>query len=176
MIRYTLQKTGYALITLFGVVTVIFFLFTILPGDPARMMLGQNESPEQIEMVKKKYGFDKPISTQYLYYLNDLSPLSLHSGNENDYTFLAEGKYSATPLFNIGNAKVVIKVPYFRESFQKSGKEVTAVIGETLPNTIVLAVSAITIALIIGIFSELFQLWSRTVGWIKPFKSSVRWG
>jgi len=152
MIRYTLQKTGYALLTLFGVVTVIFFLFTILPGDPARMMLGQNESPEQIEIVKKKYGFDKPIGTQYLYYLNDLSPLSFHSRKENDYTFLAEGKYSATPLFNLGNTTVVIKVPYFRESFQKSGKEVTAVIGETLPNTAVLAVSAITIALIIGIF------------------------
>jgi peptide/nickel transport system permease protein len=152
MIRYTLQKTGYALLTLFGVVTVIFFLFTILPGDPARMMLGQNESPEQIEMVKKKYGFDKPLHTQYLYYLNDLSPLSFHSGNENDYTFLAQGKYSATPLFTIGNTTVVIKVPYFRESFQKSGKKVTAVIGETLPNTAILAVSAITIALIIGIF------------------------
>lgn len=152
MIRYTLQKTGYALLTLFGVVTVIFFLFTILPGDPARMMLGQNESPEQIEIVKKKYGFDKPLHTQYLYYLNDLSPLSFHSGNENDYTFLSEGKYSATPLFSIGNTTIVIKAPYFRESFQKSGKKVTAVIGETLPNTIVLAVSAITIALIIGIF------------------------
>lgn len=152
MIRYTLQKTGYALLTLFGVVTVIFFLFTILPGDPARMMLGQNESPEQIEMVKKKYGFDKPLHTQYLYYLNDLSPLSFHSGIENDYTFLAQGKYSATPLFIIGNTMVVIKIPYFRESFQKSGKKVTAVIGETLPNTVILAVSAITIALIIGIF------------------------
>lgn len=131
---------------------MIFFLFTILPGDPARMMLGQNESPEQIETVKKKYGFDKPIGIQYLYYLNDLSPLSFHSGNQHDYTFLSEGKYSATPLFSLGNTTVVIKVPYFRESFQKSGKEVTAVIGETLPNTFVLAVSAISIALLIGIF------------------------
>ncbi len=152
MIRYILQKIGYALLTLFGVVSVIFFLFTILPGDPARMMLGQNESPEQIEIVKKKYGFDKPLYTQYLYYLNDLSPLSFHSNTETDYTFLSERKYSATSLFKIGKITVVIKVPYFRESFQKSGKEVTAVIGETLPNTAILAVSAITIALIIGIF------------------------
>ncbi|MEX0995913.1 MAG: ABC transporter permease [Flavobacteriaceae bacterium] len=152
MIRYTLQKAAYALLTLFGVVTVIFFLFTILPGDPARMMLGQNESPEQIEIVKKKYGFDKPLHTQYLYYLNDLSPLSFHSNTETDYTFLSEGKYSATTLFTIGNTTAVIKVPYFRESFQKSGKKVTDVIGETLPNTAILAVSAITIALIIGIF------------------------
>lgn len=133
-------------------VTVIFFLFTILPGDPARMMLGQNESPEQIEVVKKKYGFDKPIGTQYLYYLNDLSPISLHSNNAEDYTFLSPGKYSATSLFDVGNTTVVLKLPYFRESFQKSGKNVSAVIAETLPNTIVLAVSAIIIALIIGIF------------------------
>ncbi len=127
-------------------------MFTILPGDPARMMLGQNESPEQIEVVKKKYGFDKPIGTQYLYYLNDLSPLSFHSGNPNDYTYLSEGKYNGLTLFEMGSTAVVLKVPYFRESFQKSGKEVTAVIGETLPNTFVLAVSAISIALLIGIF------------------------
>ena len=152
MVRYVFHKIFYSLLTLFGVITVIFLLFTILPGDPARMMLGQNESPEQIEIVKKKYGFDQPLSKQYFYYLNDLSPLSFHSNTETDYTFLAEGKYSATPLFTLGNTTTVLKVPYFRESFQKSGKEVTAVIGETLPNTAILALSAITIALIIGIF------------------------
>ena len=73
MIGYLLQKIAYALLTLFGVVTVIFLLFNILPGDPARMMLGQNETAEQVAIVKKKYGFDKPVSQQYLYYLNDLS-------------------------------------------------------------------------------------------------------
>ena len=46
---------GYAVLTLLGVVTVIFFLFTILPGDPAQMMLGQNENSDQLNMVKKKY-------------------------------------------------------------------------------------------------------------------------
>ncbi len=71
MIGYLLQKLGYAILTLFGVITVIFFLFNILPGDPARMMLGQNETKEQVDIVKKKYGFDKPLSNQYLYYLND---------------------------------------------------------------------------------------------------------
>ncbi len=152
MVRYILQKAGYALLTLFGVVTVIFFLFTILPGDPASMMLGQNETPEQLAIVKKKYGFDKPVSTQYLYYLNDLSPLSFHSKNPQDYTHLTPGKYSATVLFAVANTHVVIKLPYFRESFQKNGKEVSRVIAETLPNTFVLAVSAIVIALIIGIF------------------------
>ncbi|WP_306352399.1 ABC transporter permease [Flavobacterium sp. '19STA2R22 D10 B1'] len=151
MIKYFLHKTGYALLTLWGVITVIFFLFTVLPGDPARMMLDQNENSEQLAIVKKKYGFDKPVGQQYLYYLNDLSPLSFHSTNKEDYTFLSPDKYNALSLFSIGNTTVVLKTPYLRESFQKSGKKVTQVIGDTLPNTVVLACLAIIIALIIGI-------------------------
>ena len=151
MIKYFLYKTGYALLTLFGVVTVIFFLFTVLPGDPARMMLDQNENSEQLALIKKKYGFDQPVSTQYLYYINDLLPVSFHSTIEGDYTYLAEGKYNALRLFTIGGTTTVLKTPYLRESFQKSGKKVTQIIGDTLPNTIVLAFFAIIIAIVVGI-------------------------
>lgn len=151
MLNYLLNKLFYAILTLFGVVTVIFFLFTVLPGDPARMMLDQNDDSEQLAAVKKKYGFDKPVSTQYFYYLNDLSPFSFHSNNPGDYTYLSEGKYSATILFSVTGAHVVLKTPYLRESFQKSGKKVTQVIAETLPNTFVLAVAAITIAILLGV-------------------------
>jgi len=162
---YVLQKLGYALLTLFGVVTVIFFLFTILPGDPARMMLGQNESAEQIAVVKKKYGFDKPVGLQYLYYLNDLSPVSFHSTNKEDYTFLSKGKYNSAQLFTIGNTTVVLKTPYLRESFQKNGKKVSKVISETLPNTVVLAVSAIIIAMFLGVFLGIVSVLFKD-GWI----------
>ncbi|MBA4155209.1 ABC transporter permease [Flavobacterium sp.] len=152
MIRYLLHKIGYALLTLFGVITVIFILFTILPGDPARMMLDQNENSEQLALVKKKYGFDKPISTQYLYYLNDLSPLSFHSTKSDSYTFLSEGKYNGINFITIGNTNIVLKTPYLRESFQKSGKKVSDVIGNTLPNTFILALLAIIIAIVVGVF------------------------
>jgi peptide/nickel transport system permease protein len=116
------------------------------------MMMGQNDDSEQLAIVKKKYGFDKPISTQYLYYLNDLSPISFHSNNSEDYTFLRGGKYGATKLFSLGSTTTVIKKPYLRESFAKQGKRVSEVLAETLPNTFVLAVSAIVIAIILGIF------------------------
>lgn len=115
------------------------------------MMLGQNQTAEQVETVKKKYGFDKPLSTQYLYYLNDLSPISFHSNTVEDYTCLSPNKYNAVELFSIGNTTTVIKTPYLRESFTKQGKKVTQVIGETIPNTFVLAVSAIIIAIALGI-------------------------
>jgi peptide/nickel transport system permease protein len=126
-------------------------LFNILPGDPAKMMLGQNQTEAQVAIVKKKYGFDKPVLTQYAYYLNDLFPISFHSTEESDYTYLTKNKYSAAKLFTIGNTTTVLKFPYLRESFQKSGKTVSQVIKETLPNTIVLAVAAISIAMLLGI-------------------------
>ena len=151
MIRYLAYKLGQAIFTLFGVVTVIFFLFTVLPGDPARMMLDQNEDSEQLAAIKAKYGFDKPISQQYGYYLNDLSPLSFHAKDKSDYTFYAEEKYTGARLFSIGNTSIVLKFPYLRESFQKNGKKVTQVIQETLPNTFILAVAAIIIAMLIGV-------------------------
>ena len=132
-------------------VTVIFLLFSVLPGDPAQMMLGQNEDSQQLAIIKKKYGFDKPVVTQYFYYLNDLSPISFHSKTKGDYTYLSQNKYAATQLFSIGNTTTVIKFPYLRESFTKQGKKVSQVLSETLPNTFVLAVSAILIAIFLGV-------------------------
>ena len=162
MIKYLFHKIGYACITLIGVITVIFFLFTILPGDPAKMMLGQNQTAEQVQAVKQKYGFDKPIGTQFLYYLNDLSPISFHSNTPKDYTYLSPNKYTATTLFTLGNTTTVVKAPYLRESFTKQGKKVTQVIGETIPNTFVLAISAIVIAIILGGVIGIFTTYENT--------------
>jgi len=179
LLRYISNKFFYGILTLFGVVTVIFFLFTVLPGDPARMMLDQREDSEQLENIKRKYGFDQPILTQYGYYLNDLSPISIHSTSENDYTFLNSDKYSFKEMFTIGQKTVVLKFPYLRESFQKNGKEVSEIINETLPNTAILAVSAITIAIIIGVFfgilSAIFKdsLFDRLISVVSTFGMSV---
>ena len=111
MLRYFLNKIGYAVLTLFGVVTVIFFLFTVLPGDPARMMLDQNENSEQLAIIKKKYGFDQPLSIQYVNYLNDLSPISFHNTQPDNYSFLDREKYNAVALFTIGNQTLTMKTP-----------------------------------------------------------------
>ncbi|NNF81268.1 MAG: ABC transporter permease [Flavobacteriaceae bacterium] len=157
MISYFLNKLYYSLLTLFVVVTVIFLLFNVLPGDPAQMMLGQNEDSEQLAIVKKKYGFDKPLLTQYFYYLNDLSPLSFHSDSPGDYTYLTEGKYSAKSILKIGRTNVAVKWPYLRESFTKQGKKVSEVLAETLPNTIILAITAIVIAMILGLILGVFS-------------------
>jgi peptide/nickel transport system permease protein len=179
MIRFILNKFFYGILTLYGVVTVIFLLFNVLPGDPARMMLDQREDSEQLLNIRKKYGFDKSLTTQYFYYLNDLSPLSLHSKNIGDYTFLSEGKYSYQTLFSIGRSTIVLKYPYLRESFQKNGKKVSEVISETLPNTAILALLAISIAIIFGIIFGILSavykdtLLDRVIAIISTFGMSI---
>ena len=148
---YILKKIQHSFWTLLGVVTTIFFLFNVLPGDPAQMMLGQNEDQAQLALVKQKYGFDQPVVTQYFYYLNDLSPLSFHSNSSDDYTFLESHSYSFQPLIKTDNTTVVLKFPYLRTSFTKQGKEVSQILKETLPNTIILAVASIFVALVLGL-------------------------
>ncbi|MEK6493833.1 ABC transporter permease [Myroides odoratimimus] len=179
MLSYFLKKLLYAFFTLLGVVTVVFFLFNILPGDPARMMLDQNENSEQLLAIKKKYGFDQPQGKQYILYLNDLSPISIHSNNEEDYSFNTADKYTGTTLFSTAKYSLMLKAPYLRESFQKSGKKVSTILAETLPNTILLAVLAIGLALFIGvllgIISALFKnTWlDKTIAIISTFGMSI---
>jgi len=123
----------------------------VLPGDPSRMMLDQQEDSAQLQNIRKKYGFDQPISKQYFYYLNDLSPISIHSKNPKDFTFLNTSKYTFQKMVSFKNYVLVLKYPYLRKSFQKTDKKVSEIIGETLPNTAVLAVSAILISIFLGI-------------------------
>lgn len=151
MIQNVLQKLGYGFFTLFGVITVVFLLFNVLPGDPARMLLDQRQDSAQLTAIKKKYGFDKPLTTQYVYYLNDLSPVSIHSTSNGHYTALESEKYNTKVILSFESFNLVLKYPYLRQSFQKNGKPVVNIISETLPNTAVLALSAIGIALLIGV-------------------------
>lgn len=165
MITYLLNKLFYGFLTLLGVVSIVFILFSVLPGDPARMMLDQKEDPEQLALIRKNLGLDQPLWKQYIYYLNDLSPISVHSPIKNSYTSIESGKYKGIGLFKISDHQILLKKPYLRISFQKQGKTVSSIIAETLPNTLILAISAISFAIVVGI---LLGIWSALVkdSWI----------
>tara|TARA_X000000368_G_C23058212_1_gene725164 strand:- start:2584 stop:3636 length:1053 start_codon:yes stop_codon:yes gene_type:complete len=141
----------YAILVLWGVLTLVFFLFNVLPGDPARMMLDKREDSNQLAVINKKYGFDRPLGEQYALYLNDVSPLSLHHNTPNSFTSLSNGKYQFKRLFSIAGHTLVFKVPYLRESFVRTGTPVSIIVLETFKNTLVLASSSIVIALFIGV-------------------------
>ena len=152
MIIYIVKKIFYGLLVLWGVLTLVFFLFNVLPGDPARMMLDQREDSDQLVIIKKKYGFDRSVSEQYFLYLNDISPLSIHAIDKNSFTSLSSGKYSFLHLFKMVNYYAVLKVPYLRQSFVRKGTLVTTVISSTFKNTFVLALCSILFALVLGLF------------------------
>ncbi len=151
MIDFVASKLLQAFFALFGVVSLVFILFTVVPGDPAQMMLDQNEDPEQLAAIKAKLGFNLPLYQQYFYYLNDLSPLSIHTTQSYAFGAYRASVYGGWVLFRGTQKVVVLKFPYLRTSYQKRGKPITEIIKETLPNTFVLALSSMLIAVFFGI-------------------------
>jgi len=154
VIRFLIKRLLYAILILWGVVTVVFFLFTILPGDPAKMMLGQRTDVITIEAIRKDLGLDRSKPMQYLKYLNDLSPVSIHNiSNINNYFYIDSTKYqSPVSILKLNkNYSVYLKKPYLRKSYQ-SKKLVSDIISETLPNTFILALVSIIFASLLGIF------------------------
>ena len=87
MLAFVIRRLIYGFFVLFGVLTLVFFIFNILPGDPARMMLGQRADQAAIDEINRELGLDQSIFYQYGLYLNDLSPVSYHSTVESDASF-----------------------------------------------------------------------------------------
>lgn len=152
MFRYIRKRILYGLLVMLGVVVLVFFLFNILPGDPARMMLGQRADEESVMIINRDLGRDKPLYQQFFNYLNDLSPISFHNNsNPESYWYLDSTKYSPyCTLATIGETSVVLKYPYLRRSYQ-SKRPVVDILSEAFPKTALLAIVAMTFALVIGI-------------------------
>ena len=105
---YIANKIGTVFLTLFGVASLVFFLFTVLPGDPAQMMLDQNEDSAQLEIIKAKFGFNLPLSQQYFFYLNDLSPFSVHSKNAEDFFMASKDFFLLLPINGVSKLLVIL--------------------------------------------------------------------
>ncbi|MCB2207659.1 MAG: ABC transporter permease [Bacteroidetes bacterium] len=152
MIQYIVKRLLYGILVLWGVVTIVFFLFNILPGDAAQMLMGQRSDVSSVEAIKKDLGLDKPLTTQYLNFLNDISFISFHNIDDPDhFWYYDQEKYKASvELFMMGHTAVVAKMPYLRQSYQ-SKRDVTSIIAEAFPKTLVLATASIVIAMLIGI-------------------------
>ncbi len=83
MIGYIVRRLIYLAPVLFGVVTLVFFLIHMIPGDPVDIMLGDNAVPADKEALRRNLGLDRPLLDQYAHYLSgvvrgDLG-ISIHS-------------------------------------------------------------------------------------------------
>lgn len=80
MIAYIIRRLGQTAVTTFIVVTLIFFLVHMLPGDPAMTILGgmtAQPTDEQLRLVRERLGLNLPLHIQYLTYLKGLANLDL---------------------------------------------------------------------------------------------------
>lgn len=142
MLSFIARKILYGLLVLAGVIVVVFFLFQGF-GDPARLVLGQTGDKATIENIRKELALDKPKWQQFMLYLNDVSPLGIHTE--------AEIKTKGLKGFFIGGeTKLGLKVPYLRRSYQTK-KNVGEVLMDALPGTLILAVAAMLMATVVGI-------------------------
>jgi len=113
--RFVLRKVVAACLTLAVIICANFFIFRIAPGDPARMMFRDPRvSAESLELMKKKFGLDKPITGQFIAYVKNL----------------AHGDLGI--------------------SFSQQ-QPVVEVLASRLPYTILLVVTALTFAIIVGV-------------------------
>ena len=75
MLAYIIRRLGQTVVTTFVVITMIFFLVHLIPGDPALTILGgmaAQPTEEQIQLVRERLGLNLPIYVQYFDYLRGL--------------------------------------------------------------------------------------------------------
>ena len=83
---------------------------------------------------------------QFILYVNDLSPIGVLDNNED-----ALRKYHYVKIIGFSQKVLVLKMPYLRSSYQTK-RDVTDILAETVPNTFVLALTAMIFATLIGVF------------------------
>jgi ABC-type dipeptide/oligopeptide/nickel transport system permease component len=74
---YLLKKAGQLIPTIFGVVTLVFIVIRLIPGDAASVMAGDSLSGDALQAMKERMGLDVPLWQQYLQYLLHLLQFDL---------------------------------------------------------------------------------------------------
>ncbi|MEU4955718.1 ABC transporter permease [Streptomyces lavendulae] len=136
MTGFVLRRLGAALLVLLALSAVVYALFYLAPGDPARLACGERCNPQQIAQVREQLGLNDSVPTQYLRFLQGV---------------LAGRDYS-------GGAGLVLHcdAPCLGFSYQND-RQVTELLLERLPATFSLALGALVIWLVIGVGTGLLS-------------------
>lgn len=163
---YFFKKLAYGFLVLLGVVSAVFFIFAIAPGDPVENLVSENASAELKENIRKKLDLDLPLGERYVVYVNDISPLSLYDLSPDNARI--QNKLKALNIYGslrLGEHwQLVLKTPYLNRSYV-SDRLVWNVISEAMPGTIVLACVAMFFAILLGMFLGVVAALNKD-GWI----------
>jgi len=125
-----------SLVVIWIVLTTAFLIHHALPSDPARSIAGPQARPADVERIRTRLGLDRPLSVQYLAFFRRL----LHAGPST----IAPKDPAHGSCSNLGPVHVDLGM-----SFQKR-KPVAKLIGERIPRTALLAVTAVGIQVLAG--------------------------
>jgi peptide/nickel transport system permease protein len=137
-----IKKILSSVFVILGVVVLVFILFQYF-GDPAKMIAGQTGDKKTMDNIRKELNLDQPKWKQLLIYVNDISPIGIYKKE-----VIAQKKING--LFIGNDIQLGIKIPYLGKSYQTK-KAVTTMLWEALPGTIILAITAMLIACLLGI-------------------------
>jgi len=70
MAAFIIRRLGFAVVTLLAVLTLVFVLVRIVPGDPAQVILGDQASHDAILAMRSRLGLDRPLWAQYVEFLS----------------------------------------------------------------------------------------------------------
>ena len=142
--RYIIRRSVAALITLFGVSVLIFFLARVMPGDAAGIALGESATLEQIAAYRERHGFNEPLHIQYWVYVTDVIDGdlgdSLYTGNavldDLAFTFPATLElviFSTILMISIGIPLGVL-AGRFRDGYIDNFTRVFSLLGVVTPS------------------------------------------
>ena len=77
MLSYLAQRLAGAVLVVFGVISIVFLLIHLIPGDPVEIMLGEAASSADREALRVALGLDQPVMLQFTHYLHDLLQFDL---------------------------------------------------------------------------------------------------
>lgn len=69
MYSYIIRRLLFSVVTLFAVLTLVFFLVRIVPGDPAQVILGDHATQQALEALRERLGLNQPLYLQYWHFL-----------------------------------------------------------------------------------------------------------
>jgi len=142
MLSYILRKLLYGMLVMAGVTILVFLVFQGF-GDPSRLVMGQRADATTQENIRRDLNLDQPRWKQFIYYLNDVSPVSIYAAD-------AITRKKLKGIFIGGQTKLALKFPYLRRSYQ-TRKDVWELLMEALPGTLLLALAAMFFAVVVGI-------------------------
>jgi ABC-type dipeptide/oligopeptide/nickel transport system permease component len=144
MTQYIIRRLLQMIPITLGILTLIFSLIHLIPGDPAVQIAGEGARPQDVENVRKALGLDKPLWQQYVTYLGNLAKGDLGRSfrtNESVARQIRE-RYPATMQLAFGSMLVALLVAFplgvisaiYRNSWIDNVARFFALVGVSMPS------------------------------------------